>query len=238
MAKPKPSPEAAERLRLAREKAGFTSAAAAASHFRFKGPTYSSHENGNRGFMDYLDRYAKAFQVNAEWLRSGHGAAGKYFGDEPTRVQAEGVENDVKRTLFTTTLKEIDVQASMGGGAIVEVEKTEGEWGFPTGWLRSELRGRTSRKLYVITVEGDSMKGTLDDGDKVLIDTERLAPSPPGLFILHDGVALVAKRLEFIEGSEPARVRIISDNARYQAYERTVDEMKIVGRVVARWQRL
>jgi len=55
---------------------------------------------------------------------------------------------------------------------------------------------------------------------------------------VHDGIALVAKRLEFIEGSDLPCVRIRSDNQAYDSYERTVDEIRIAGRIVARWQRL
>lgn len=155
------------------------------------------------------------------------------------RLKADPVATNGEPTLFTTTLREIDVSASAGGGAVVEAEQTSGEWRFPTEWLRHELRGRADRNgLYVITIEGDSMRGTLDDGDKVLVDIGRTAPSPPGVFILHDGLALVAKRLEFIEGSDPQMVRILSDNNHYRPYERSVEEVKIIGRVVARWQRL
>jgi phage repressor protein C with HTH and peptisase S24 domain len=47
-------------------------------------------------------------------------------------------------------------------------------------------------------VEGDSMMPTLHDGDIVLVDLARRAPIPPGIFVLHDGMGLVAKRLEHI----------------------------------------
>ena len=45
-------------------------------------------------------------------------------------------------------------------------------------------------------------------------------------------MGLVAKQLEPVPNTEPARVLIRSANARYQDYERTVDEVSIIGRVV------
>lgn len=51
-------------------------------------------------------------------------------------------------------------------------------------------------------VEGDSMMPTLHDGDIVLVDLARRAPTPPGIFVLHDGMGLVAKRLEHIPNSD------------------------------------
>ena len=55
----------------------------------------------------------------------------------------------------------------------------------------------------------------------------------PGIFVLFDSMGLVAKRLEHIPGSEPHAVRVISDNHYYSPYERTVDEIHIIGRI--RW---
>jgi hypothetical protein len=48
----------------------------------------------------------------------------------------------------------------------------------------------------------------------------------------------VAKRIEFLEGSDPPTVRISSSNPSYPLYERTVGEINIVGRVVGRCERL
>ena len=59
----------AERLRLAREKAGFSSAAAAARHYSWGEAAYRHHENGTRAFgIDQAVAYARAFKVSASWL--------------------------------------------------------------------------------------------------------------------------------------------------------------------------
>ena len=47
-----------------------------------------------------------------------------------------------------------------------------------------------------------------------------------------DGLGVVVKRLEHVMGTEPPRLRISSDNDRHQSYERTLDEVNIIGRVV------
>jgi phage repressor protein C with HTH and peptisase S24 domain len=132
---------------------------------------------------------------------------------------------------------ELSVRASAGGGTVVADEPELGVWSFPNLWLQTELRA-ASHDLRIITVEGDSMEGVLKSGDKVIVHVTRTQPSPPGLFILFDGIGLVAKRLEFLEGSEPPTVRISSSNPSYPPYERTLDEINIVGRIVGRWERL
>jgi len=50
--------------------------------------------------------------------------------------------------------------------------------------------------------------------------------------VLHDGIGLVAKQLEYIPNSDPPRVLIRSESARYRDYERTIEEVNIVGRVI------
>lgn len=120
---------------------------------------------------------------------------------------------------------------------MAELEQIIAHWQFPREWLLYDLRVEPAN-LRIITIEGDSMINTLMPGDKVVLDISKRVPSPPGLFAVWDGIGLVAKRLEHIEGSDPVTVRLISDNARYTAYERTADEIAIVGRIVGRWQRL
>jgi phage repressor protein C with HTH and peptisase S24 domain len=51
--------------------------------------------------------------------------------------------------------------------------------------------------------------------------------------VLDDGMGLVAKRLEHIPNSDPPAVRVISDNKLYPEYERTAEEIRIIGRI--RW---
>lgn len=58
-----------ERLRLARTRAGYETAAEAAVAFGWPESTYRSHENGTRGFpAKKAPIYAKAFRVREEWL--------------------------------------------------------------------------------------------------------------------------------------------------------------------------
>jgi len=88
----------------------------------------------------------------------------------------------------------------------------------------------------VITVYGDSMEPTLAPGTRVMVDTEDRIPSPPGIFVVYDGLGLVVKRVEHRPQSSPPAVRLISDNPRYDSYECPLEEARIQGRVIGRWQ--
>ncbi|MBO6758300.1 MAG: helix-turn-helix transcriptional regulator [Roseibium sp.] len=61
-----------ERLKHARVKAGFRSAAAAADAMGMRASTYQAHENGNRNFdADDAKRYGRVFGISPEWLLFG-----------------------------------------------------------------------------------------------------------------------------------------------------------------------
>jgi hypothetical protein len=86
--------------------------------------------------------------------------------------------------------------------------------------------------------KGTTWPPTLAPGDRVIVDVSLQSPSPPGIFLLFDGIAFVAQRLEYIEVSAVPLVRVMSDNQRYQTHVRPCHDLRIVGRIRSRWQRL
>lgn len=62
----------AARLRWARESANFATAADAIRVHEWTG-TYNQHENGIRGFLKHVRKYARAYRVREDWLRYGQG---------------------------------------------------------------------------------------------------------------------------------------------------------------------
>lgn len=118
----------------------------------------------------------------------------------------------------------IDAKAISGPGGLIDVEENDSQaivsrFFFPERELRQAF-GVSGKSIKMLEVVGDSMTPTLQPGQKVFVDISDCVPSPPGIFVVWDGLGLVLKRIEFIAQSEPARVRISSDNPRYQPYER------------------
>jgi SOS-response transcriptional repressor LexA len=71
---------AGERLKQAREKAGYSSAASAADAMGVKPATYAQHENGLRGYpASKAERYGRFFRVAPEWLLYGKTRNGADF---------------------------------------------------------------------------------------------------------------------------------------------------------------
>lgn len=134
----------------------------------------------------------------------------------------------------TIRIAELDVRASGSGGLVGEAENKVGEWQVPSGVVRGYSTA-PAIELRIITVMGDSMEPTLQPGQRVLVDTGDRKPSPPGIFVVWDGLGFVVKRIEFMAHSDPPRVRISSDNPKYTAYERVLGEAYIQGRVLGKW---
>jgi len=132
-------------------------------------------------------------------------------------------------------IPELDVRAAAGDGLAGGGERIVDEWSLPSGMVRHYSTAPAS-DLRIITVMGDSMEPTLQPGQRILVDTGDRNPSPPGVFVVWDGLGLVVKRCQVVPHSAPPRVRITSDNPKYDAYERTLTEAYIQGRVIGQWR--
>ena len=112
----------------------------------------------------------------------------------------------------------------------VEDHRVE-RWYFPIEWHRNHGIDRIE-SLKLLTVSGDSMAPRLVHGDIAKLDTSQRTDSPPGIFILHDGLGLVIKQIEPIPKTSPLTLRIFSENTTDSAYDRSIEEVHIIGRVV------
>lgn len=140
-------------------------------------------------------------------------------------------------------IPEIDVHAPAGsGGGLMEVMEGDdavvrGKYGFPEQGFREQF-GAQPTEVVVVEVVGDSMLPTLRPGERVLVHLKSTAPSPPGIFMVWDGLGQVMKRVEYIPHSEPPTVKISSDNKTYEPYTRELGEAYIQGRVIGHWERM
>jgi phage repressor protein C with HTH and peptisase S24 domain len=188
---------------------------------------------------------ARLLGVRLDWLARGEGPMLDEEADQArfTSARASGEVTELQSQL----VPEVDLRAGAGGGGLAALSEREGEfaisddvtkghWLLPPDYLR-ELGVRPAR-AFVIEVRGDSMAPTLESGDRVIVDMADNRPSPPGVFVLWDGIGYVAKRIEPVRPSEPLRYRVASDNPHHTPYEILEDEAKIVGRVIWRAQRI
>jgi phage repressor protein C with HTH and peptisase S24 domain len=218
-------PDAAKRLEDTREKRGFSSARDAANYFGWNYTTYVQHENGTRGVGRASAKYAKAFRVSEAWLLTGEG-------------ETPGDDINLAEVLESYQLvPEYDVQVSAGGGSLIDTEAIRSEWPFDPEYLSSELRVK-AHNLSLVEVRGDSMEPTLSSGDRVMVNMADTQISQPGIFVLWDGSGTVIKRVEYVFGSDPAKLVLISDNNQHNQYEIFATDITVVGRVIWAAKRL
>ena len=122
--------------------------------------------------------------------------------------------------------------ASAGPGLLAGEELPIGAFRFGARWLREQ--GFDPAQLSAIRVEGDSMEGTLRDGDEILVDRTPRGLRD-GIHVVRVGEALLVKRLAT---GRPGVIALVSDNAAYRTLELAPDEIEVIGRVVWKSGRL
>lgn len=234
-----------ERLREARENAGFISAAAAAEALGIRASTYRAHENGQNEFsFQEAQRYARKFGTDPLWLYSGKER-------DPDLARISDLSQAKTSLAFHKNMTpEIETRAGAGGGGI-EISPDDGSmifgkdairswWEVPDTYLFELKMHRTNARI--IEVQGDSMydpalpgaPGSIYPGDRLIIDTGDRQPSPPGPFVVWDGMGVVVKMVEVLPNTDPLRLRMLSRNPHYSPYEVLEEESRIIGRVRAR----
>lgn len=185
--------------------------------------TVSDLESGNlASWHVHRDALAKIFGKPRSYFEPGEGEA----SEQPDSVD---VRNDAPDSV---AIPEYDVRLSAGGGFVVDQESTRRYWSLPRFLIEEVLNVRASQAT-VQEVIGDSMLPTLNSGDYVLIDLSDQRLGLPGVFAVWDGDALVCKRLERVPGTDPAQVRLKSDNPLHGEYQVDEERVRVIGRV--RW---
>lgn len=222
-----------ERLRVAREEAGFPSATKAAEALGVSASTYRAHENGQNEYgVSEANAYARKFNVSPIWLMFG--AGDKMKDQESPQPEYDG-----------SPVAEIDVRAGMGGGGVPEIVNAQrgkftvsadairARWILPD-WFIVSL-GVEPKNLFILPAQGDSMEPTISDGDLILINSAHRTPSPDGIYaILDDFGGVVLKRLEVFRKNGGHALRIISDNKSHTVQERGIDEVAVLGSYLRR----
>ncbi|KJM84208.1 regulatory protein [Enterobacter kobei] len=163
--------------------------------------------NGSRKTVEI----ASVLGVRPEWLSTGEGEMASSGAREPTALyQVKPSQNGIYR------VDVLDVKASAGPGSIVTSDfiETIRAIEYTTEQARALFGNRPATHVKVITVNGDSMDGTISPGDQIFVDTGVTHFDGDGVYVFVFGKTLHVKRLQM----QRDRLAVISDNQIYEKW--------------------
>lgn len=121
----------------------------------------------------------------------------------------------------------LTVESTIDSNILVSSSDTCTNLYFTENWIRESFQ-TSPENIRCLKISCDSMYPTLKQDDAILIDMSKKDINPPGIFVIFDGVALKARRLEMLS---PDRVLVRADNNKYSSYEASLADLKIIGKV-------
>ncbi|HBB9912997.1 TPA: helix-turn-helix transcriptional regulator [Citrobacter freundii] len=163
--------------------------------------------NGSRKTVEI----ASVLGVRPEWLSTGEGEMASSGARETTTLyQVKPSMNGVYR------VDVLDVKASAGPGSLVTSDfiETIRAIEYTTEQARALFGNRPATHVKVITVNGDSMDGTISPGDQIFVDTSVTHFDGDGVYVFVFGKTLHVKRLQM----QRDRLAVLSDNPIYEKW--------------------
>ncbi|MDI5921168.1 S24 family peptidase [Halomonas sp. LR5S13] len=201
-----------ERLRGERERLGLTQTQIGDLAGVTK-KTQMLYESGERSpKADYLTAIS-GVGADVEYVLTGNRSVRGSIGSTGASRLEDGAMfgDNMAGSDQLAAVKMYDIEAAAGDGRSLEQEEVESTLYFPTDQLAAQ--GLDPAQVVGIKVRGDSMDGTLADGDWVLVDRSRCEPKPEGVFLLLVHGERRIKRVQRVAGGAWL---LISDNEHYQ----------------------
>ena len=132
----------------------------------------------------------------------------------------------------TVYIPRVEARLSAGTGSLEVSDNIKGYFGFRSDWLR---RKGCPSQMVLMTVTGDSMRPTLENGDMALIYLAQTEVIAGGIYAVGLEDSVVVKRLERL----PGKLVLVSDNRSAYAPreldmtdESVNNSVRIIGRVL------
>lgn len=134
----------------------------------------------------------------------------------------------------TVTIPLYDASASAGYGVTAfDGDQVVKQVIVDRKWIKMNINCSSVNNLNLITVSGDSMVPSLNDGDVIFVDTGVKNFRSDSIYVARINGELFVKRFQKLPNG---RLMMISDNERYKSFELTPDdEVELIGRVCFHW---
>lgn len=208
-----------DRLKQAITDAGFESVNQFAKAIGVGQSTISNILTGRTTDSRYLPRIAAFLGVDPGWLLGTK--------DDP-HAEPEGYYEDAARDMGARLIDEIDLQFSMGGGAVIDQVQHQ-RIAVPESWVLPAMRGSFD-DLFITYPKGDSMRPTIGDGDAVLVDRSqtRITGQDQIWCIAYGDLGMIKRVRQLPDGG----YLIINDNPAIENFTAYDGEMHTIGRVI------
>ena len=171
----------------------------------------------NRPGIDEVAKMCEVLHVSPSWIMTGR-------MDAPDHQSLVCTDN--------ISIPLLDLSASCGNGRQIEDAAYVRLIQVNNQWVRRHCGDANPRALNILSVDGDSMSPTLDDGDFVIVDTSATSIYTDSVFAFLLDSDLYVKRLQRIG----RKLKVISDNKLYESYILEPADLehgfRVIGRVV------
>jgi len=196
--------------------------------------TLKAYKDGHGSLKSIaVESLISSFDFNPLWLYKGlgepfPGARDKYknvCGPE-SNISVAG-EPDIPPDDFVF-IRHMRGKISAGGGLEPD-NACDYHCAFRKDWLKK--KGVSPSNMSLIKVQGDSMEPTLLSGDLVLVDHSRTVVAPQGgIYAIATDHEIMIKRIQVLFHQN--KLKIISDNPRYEPIEADPGQIRINGRAI------
>ncbi len=104
-------------------------------------------------------------------------------------------------------------------------------WIMPARLIEAKTKS-PPEKIRIFSVKDKSMEPDFMVGSQVLVDLSDVTPSPPGVFVMSDGVGHVLRQCDVVPGETPLQIHAAARSG--VSFRLAADRAHIVGRVIAR----
>lgn len=205
-----------ERIRTVRERSNLNQEEFAKS-LDMTTATVNRYEKGHRiPDATFLNQLVNKYNCDPEWLLTGKGEITK--------------EKDLEKNTEDNGyiyIPQVSGEISAGAGLIPD-NTIEIKIAFKKDWIQ---RKGDPQNMSIIRIRGDSMETTLVSGDLALIDHNQNYLDPEGgIYAVAIDHQIMIKRLQLLYPVK--KVKIISDNQKYESFLIEPEEIKINGKVI------
>lgn len=153
----------------------------------------------------------------------------RFFGLPADGEKASGAARNADSGAYTLAPLESGLEDAGSPAAGAE------SWTIPAHIFRQRTKA-PPEQIRIFTAQESVMAPDVLLGDPVLVDLSDRTPSPPGIFIVSDGLGHIIRRCDYVPHSDPPQIRLSTSSGKAEPLTLPLGKAGILGRVIAKLQ--